>query len=472
MQRHDDLGPALAYLEGWLAFQQRNNPAMPGLAVALAQGGEVVFDRAWGWADLAAREALTPQHLFRIASHSKTFTAASVLQLAEAGRLGLDDPATRHLPWLAENPDPRVATITLRQLLSHRAGVMRDGLSSAFWLLESDFPDRNTLIDFFRREALVIDPDTRVKYSNFTYGLLGLVIEAVSGLSFADYVGRNLLDPLGLSGIGLDYDAGAGRFVTGYIRPTPAWEPIAVASSSLDTKAYAPAGGFRATAAMLCAFYDALICGETLLSAKAREEMQSVQGPFPRDDFARDYAHGLVLRDLGGRRIVGHSGSFPGQVSATFVDPARHLVVSLLTNGYNVSVDTLQAGIWSILEVFEARNPEAAEEEPEALAAYRGRFYSPAGALDLVPLGDVIYLANPGKPAPFDNCGEIRRGADGVFRLTEDSGIGRYGEVVDFVFAEDGSLERVDLGGFPLLREAAFRDLAGRIDASAQPRSS
>ncbi len=79
MQRHDDLGPALAYLEDWLAFQQQNNPAMPGLAVALAQGGEVVFDRAWGWADLAVREALTPQHLFRIASHSKTFTAAAVL---------------------------------------------------------------------------------------------------------------------------------------------------------------------------------------------------------------------------------------------------------------------------------------------------------------------------------------------------------------------------------------------------------
>ena len=472
MQRHNDLGPALAYLEDWLVFQQQNNPAMPGLAVALAQDGNIVFDRAWGLADLSSEEPLTPQHLFRVASHSKTFTSAAVLQLAEAGRLRLDDVVAQHLPWLAENPDPKVAAITLRQLLSHSAGVMRDGPTSEFWLMERDFPDRETLIDFFRRKPLTIDPGTRFKYSNLTYGLLGMVIESVSGLTFADYVRRYLLDPLGLSGIGLDYDAGAGRFVTGYICPTPAWEPIAVASSTVDTKALAPAGGFRATAAMLCAFYDALVFGDTLLSAEARQEMLRKQGTMPLDEFERDYAHGLVLRDLAGRRIAGHSGSFPGQVSATFLDPAQRLVVSLMTNGYNVPVDVLQAGIWSILDRFEDGDPGAQGADPAPLAAYGGRFFTPAGAVDLVPLGDVIYVAAPGKARPFDNCGEIRRGADGVFRLTEDGGLGRYGETVDFTFAWDGSLERVALGGFPLLREADFRALAARLPAPAQPRSS
>ena len=472
MPHYDRLGPALGYLEDWLAYQQQNNPAMPGLSVAIARDGEVVFERAWGFADLAAQEALTPRHLFRVASHSKTFTAAAILRLAEAGRLDLEDQAAQHLPWLAENPDPRVAGITLRQLLSHGAGVMRDGPLPDFWLLQRDFPDRETLIEFFRTCALVIDPDTRLKYSNLTYGLLGLVIEAVSGLSFADYAQRNLLDPLAGSldgpldgpldsrAIGLEHDAAAGRFVTGYIRPTPVWDLVPVASATLATKALAPAAGFYATAAALCAFYDALVFEDVLLSAGAREEMLRPQWPVPHDEFERGYACGLVLRDLGGRRIAGHSGSFPGQVSATFLDPERRLVVSLMTNGYNVPVDVLQAGIWSVLTVFEGREAEGAE-----LAAYRGRFFTPAGAVDLVPLGDAIYLANPGKPEPFAKCGEIRRGTDGVFRLTEDSGIGRYGEVVDFDFAADGSLERVSLGGFPLLREAVFRDLTARIAA-------
>ena len=89
-----------------------------------------------------------------------------------------------------------------------------------------------------------------------------------------------------------------------------------------------------------------------------------------------------------------------------------------------------------------------------------------------MPLGDVIYVASPGKSRPFDKCGEIRKGADGIFRLTEDNGIGRYGEAVDFTFASDGSLERVSLGGLPLLREAAFRDLATRVSATAQRRPS
>ncbi len=464
MPNRDRLEPALAYLEDWLAFQQQNNPAMPGLSVAIAQDGEVLFDRAWGSADLAAQEPLTPRHLFRVASHSKTFTSAAVLHLADAGRLGLDDPVVRHLPWLAENPDSRLAGITLRQLISHAAGVMRDGVRPDFWLLERDFPDRETLIEFFRTQPLVIDPGTRMKYSNFTYGLLGLVIEAVSGLDFADYLRSKLLAPLGLAEIGPEYREGAGPFVTGYIRPSPAWEPIAVASSSLPTNALAPATGVCASAAALCRFYDALVFGDVLLSAEARQEMLRKQWTVPLDEFERDYAHGLVLRDLGGRRIAGHSGSFPGQVSATFLDPAQRLVVSLMTNGYNVSVDLLQTGIWSILDLFESQDSEA--QGP--LSAYRGRFFTPAGAVDLVPLGEVIYVANPAKAQPFAKCGEIRKGPDGIFRLAEDSGLGRHGETVDFVFTEDGSLERASLGGFPLLREAAFRELAARVAAAGE----
>ena len=471
MQHRDSLAAALAYLEDWLAYQQQNNPAMPGLSVAVARDGDLLFERAWGSADLAAQEALTPRHLFRVASHSKTFTSAAVLQLSDAGRLALDDPVLRHLPWLAENPDPRLAGLTLRQLMSHGAGVMRDGPLPDFWILERDFPDRETLIDFFKTQPLVIDPGMRMKYSNFTYGLLGLVIEAVSGQDFTDYLRARLLEPLGLAEIGPEYDAGAGPFVTGYLRPSPAWEPIAVASSPLATQALAPATGVYASAAALCAFYDALVFGDVLLSAEARQEMLRKQWQVPHDEFDRDYAHGLVLRDLGGRRIAGHSGSFPGQVSATFLDPAQRLVVSLMTNGYNVSVDLLQVGIWSIFDVFEARNSQESGAEPASLSAYRGRFFTPAGAVDLVPSGDVVYVANPAKAQPFAKCGEIRRGADGVFRLTEDGGIGRYGEAVDFTFASDGSLERVALGGFPLLREAAFRDLVARVSAPAQRRS-
>ncbi len=476
MPNRDRIGPALAYLEDWLAFQQQNNPAMPGLSVAIAQDGDVLFERAWGSANLAAREPLTPRHLFRVASHSKTFTSAAVLHLADAGRLGLDDPVIRHLPWLAENPDSRLAGITLRQLMSHAAGVMRDGARPDFWLLERDFPDRETLIEFFRTQPLVVDPGTRMKYSNFTYGLLGLVIEAVSGLDFACYLKSKLLDPLGLAEIGPEYQEGAGRFVTGYFRPSLAWEPIAIASSSLPTNALAPATGVYASAAALCRFYDALVFGDVLLSAQARQEMLRKQWTVPLDEFERDYAHGLVLRDLGGRRIAGHSGSFPGQVSATFLDPAQRLVVSLMTNGYNVSVDLLQTGIWSILDLFEGQAAEARDAGtqdvgtqdvgPAPLAAYRGRFFTPAGAVDLVPLGEVIYVANPGKAQPFAKCGEIRRDADGTFRLAEDSGLGRHGEPVDFVFAPDGSLERASLGGFPLLREAAFRERAARVAAA------
>lgn len=168
---------------------------------------------AYGYADLEARRPLRIGDVFRIASHSKTFTATSVLQLAERGALRLDDPVVEHLDWLASHSDARFKEVTLRQLLSHGAGIVRDGLDADYWQLGRQFPNTKQLIKEILEAQLVTDPNAAMKYSNFGYGLLGMVIEERSGTSYADYVSEHICAPLGLTSTAaeLTFDLAAVR---------------------------------------------------------------------------------------------------------------------------------------------------------------------------------------------------------------------------------------------------------------------
>jgi D-alanyl-D-alanine carboxypeptidase len=123
------LPPALDYVQDWLAFQVERYK-QPGCAVAIAQGTGLLAEHAFGHADLRTGQALTPRHRFRIASHSKSFTAAGVLLLREQGKLGLDDPIGRYVGGLHKD----AAGARIDELLSHGAGVTRDGVDSGQFL--------------------------------------------------------------------------------------------------------------------------------------------------------------------------------------------------------------------------------------------------------------------------------------------------------------------------------------------------
>src|SRR5262245_10596356 len=122
------LAAALDYIPDWIDFQMRLTE-QPGVSIAVSYQGKPVLECALGHADAVAGAALTPRHRFRVASHSKSFTAAGILKLREQGRLQLDDPAGRHVKRL----HPAVAGVTIAQLLSHSAGIIRDGIDSGQW---------------------------------------------------------------------------------------------------------------------------------------------------------------------------------------------------------------------------------------------------------------------------------------------------------------------------------------------------
>ena len=174
------LSAAVDYLPRWLEHQMRVTE-QPGCAIAVAHKGKLVFEAAFGHADLSRGIALTPRHRFRVASHSKTFTAAALMKLREMRKLQLDDPVGKHVNGLRAD----VASLTLAQLASHSAGLVRDGVDARQWSLQRPFLDEKAL-----REGLAQPPtqavNTRFKYSNHGYGLLGLAIEQITGEPYVD----------------------------------------------------------------------------------------------------------------------------------------------------------------------------------------------------------------------------------------------------------------------------------------------
>ena len=116
------LQPAIGYIRNWIEFQTRASQ-QPGCILAIAHRDKIVAEYAFGHANLATGEKLTPRHRFRIGSHSKSFTAAGVMKLKEQRKLRLDDPVGQHVKGLHR----QVAESTIAQVLSHSAGLVRDG---------------------------------------------------------------------------------------------------------------------------------------------------------------------------------------------------------------------------------------------------------------------------------------------------------------------------------------------------------
>src|SRR6202521_4353050 len=179
---------AIKYIRDWIEFQSRASQ-QPGCIVAIAHRGKVVAEHAFGHADLETQERLTPRHRFRIASHSKCFTAAGILKLREQRKLRLDDPVGQYVKGL----HPQVAQTTIAQLLSHSAGLTRDGVDSGQFIDSRPYLTEKELLAELKLPT-AIEPNTRFKYSNHGYGLLGVVIEAITKEPYPVWIKREIID--------------------------------------------------------------------------------------------------------------------------------------------------------------------------------------------------------------------------------------------------------------------------------------
>jgi CubicO group peptidase (beta-lactamase class C family) len=454
------LKSALDYIPRWLEFQMRQSE-QPGVAFAVAHEGRIVLDEALGHADLATGEMLTPRHRLRVASHSKSFTAAAVMRLVEQGKLRLDDRVGTHVEGL----HPQVAKVTLTQLLSHSAGLTRDGEDAGQWVDRRPFLSLGELRAALA-EPLAIEANTRFKYSNHGYGLVGLVIEAASGRPYDEFVTREIIRPAGLDETTPDVPVSPGALrARGHSGKLPLGRRVVIPGDN-STQALASATGFVSTARDLVRFFGQLAPGakRSMLSVESRREMVRKQWLDPQMASERHYGLGLASGKIAGWDWFGHGGGFQGFITRTQVLPERELALSVLTNAGDGLAHYWLEGMVHIMRALERNGAP-----DRKLASWSGRWWSLWGAFDLVPVAGKVMVAIPGLFNPFLDASEITVTGKDKGKITLAPGTGSHGQGVRRVRDKNGEVAELWLAGTKLLPEAeAAREMRERYETGAQ----
>jgi CubicO group peptidase (beta-lactamase class C family) len=439
------LKPALYYIPQWLDYQMRELE-QPGCVITIVRQGRVVLDQAFGYADIVERIPLTPRHRFRVASHSKSFTAAGIMKLREEGALGLDDRVGKYV----ESLHPDIAEATIAQLLSHSAGIVRDGSNSDQW------QDRRPFLDLAGLQAglaaaPVIEGNTRFKYSNHGYGLAGLVIEAITETPYRSWIKTAIIDAAGLDETEPDMPvADEVPVAHGHSSRLPLGRRVVIPGHN-PTNALASATGFVSTARDLARFFAQLdpAAKESVLAVGSRREMVRGRWRNPHSSIERYYGLGIMSGNTAEWEWFGHSGAFQGFTSRTVVLSDPGIAVSLVTNAVDGLADRWVDGAIDILATFAKHGAPTNE-----VRDWTGRWWSLWAAVDLVPMGGKVMVAAPSLANPFTDASEISISGKDSGHLSLASGLARHGEDVLRIRAADGKVEEVRLGGVRLLPEA------------------
>jgi CubicO group peptidase (beta-lactamase class C family) len=449
---------AIGYIRNWIEFQMRASQ-QPGCIIAIAHRGKVIAEHAFGQANLDTGEKLTPRHRFRIASHSKSFTAAGIMKLRERRKLRLDDPVGQYVKGL----HPQVAEATIAQLLSHSAGLTRDGADAG------QFNDRRPYLN--QKELMadlqlppVIAPNTRLKYSNHGFGLLGLAVEAITGESFPVWIEREIVDAVGLRETKPAMPLAKGTpFARGHTPRLPLGRRLVIPGDNL-THAITPAGGFVSTAADVARFFAQLApnAKRSVLSAASRREMIRRQWRNPHSSLEGYYGLGTMSGSTAGWDWFGHSGGFQGYISRTSVIPACDMTITILTN----SVDGW-AGFWldGVMQILRAYATRGAPNR--RVRDWSGRWWSIWGAVDLVPMGNLVIAAIPQAFNPFLDATEVTVTGRDTGRISLAAGYASHGEAVRRTRNKAGTITDIWLAGSKLTPEKA---MAAEMERRYAPR--
>jgi CubicO group peptidase (beta-lactamase class C family) len=437
---------AIEFIDAWLDLRYKNLE-IPGFSVALSQNDKIIFEKSYGFANIEKKEKLTTEHIFRIASHSKTFTATSIMQLQESGKLRIDDYIVDYLPWLKDHDDKRWKYVTIRQILSHGAGIIRDGEDADYWALEREFPDAKTLRDEIMSTSLVLDNNTKLKYSNYGYSLLGMLIEQVSGIGYKEYVTQNIINPLKLKNTYADHNESIHpQLVTGYslrINKLPRL-PI---TKKLSTNAMASATGFCSTASDLCHYFNTQIIGSNkLLSDESKKEMQRLQWQVKNSSQEAAYGLGLDIGSINEKEKFGHSGGFPGQVTDSVCVPEDKLVAVVLTNGQGTPAEYIANSILRVIFYFDS-NMETAPQLKNT-EKFSGVFINRWGYMQVVPLNDKKLVAiYPDSWEPFKLPEELEYVDERTLKITKANSFSSEGERIIYDFGSSGTAKFIRYAG-------------------------
>jgi CubicO group peptidase (beta-lactamase class C family) len=297
---------------------------VPAVQIAVSHRGQIIYSDAFGMSDRESATAATPRSVLQIGSITKQFTAAGILRLAERGYLTLDDRIEKHVPGF----NPRGATITLRQLLSHTSGVRREWFPPGPpWInLTAPVTREQTLQGLNSGPLLDSTPGTKWSYSNAGFMLLGLAIESITGQSYADFIHTEFALPLGLIDTGvcgtsnLPLPEGYGLSGATWTRMPPLHPTVILFSGSLCS-----------TASDLARWSHLLATGRAMLPASYATMITPTR---LANNAVVPYGLGQDVQKVLGRPAVAHGGAVYGFESFLLYFPDRDIAVAVITNAF------------------------------------------------------------------------------------------------------------------------------------------
>ncbi|MBT5830121.1 MAG: beta-lactamase family protein [Candidatus Latescibacteria bacterium] len=299
-----------------MAEQKLADYQLPGLALGVVTEEGLLWFGGFGKQNLGRVDSPTEDSLARVASVTKTFTTTAILQLRDESLLNLDDPLMRHIPEFkaATVRAGQLESVTLRRLLTHYSGMATEAPLPGWDAL--DFPSREAILEGLCDTEIVIDQDSAWKYSNLAFGLLGEVIQRVSGRGYEDYIKTQILDPLGMTSTVFDLDGQLQTcFLTGYNPTSYRDDPVEAPYAHLN--GLSAAGQLHSSVSDLAKWVAFQFReaggereGEQVLSGKSLCEMHRPQ--YMTEDWSSGQCLGWRATRIGDHVYYNHGGGIHG----------------------------------------------------------------------------------------------------------------------------------------------------------------
>jgi len=312
-----------------------------GLSVAVVKDNKIIYANSFGTSNLETGAPLTNKNIFRIASISKSFSATSIMQLIEAGKLDLDEDVSNLVGFPIRHPKYPETVITLRLLMSHLSSIND---SEGYFSLDYINPAKNPN---WQKCYNDYEPGKGYQYCNLNFNMIGTIIERTSGERFDQYIKHHILDPLGLYGgycvdsldksrfaSIYDYNVDSAKFIISPNAYAARSEEIANYTMGYSTPIFSPTGGMKISATDLAKYmtmhmnYGRYKEGR-IITNKSSKLMQTVNREEDQYGFGLEISKNLVE----GIRLVGHNGAAYGLYSAMYFDPKKKFGIVVISNG-------------------------------------------------------------------------------------------------------------------------------------------
>lgn len=372
------LEEAAHLLDTWLEAQKDYN-RWPSLSVSVIHDQKVIYTKSVGNA--------TPDTLYRIASNSKLFTAISILQLRNRGKLDLNDPIQKHIDWYNikqrfSESDP----ITIKSLLTHNSGLPYEP-DVPYWSHRDGypFPSKEELIEGTKTVETLYPANVKYQYSNLGFMLLGQIVESASGLSYEDYVHQNIITPMGLTNTFTNVDGNkhGKELAIGYGKLDRRQNRMEV--PFIDAKATTSAAGVSSSANDLAKFlmWQLRVLngqGDEVLDQNTLREMMRAHAVDTGSNMDVGYAFRTNYRN--GTSYTGHGGVMTGHTSQLTINPGKKVGAVTLMNTHDTSPLSIN---YALLDLLAPILEKQSEKSSQDFSDYQGIY-------DNQPWGDESYI--------------------------------------------------------------------------------